>query len=121
MNMSSVLIIAKVQKHKALFDEIAKIKNCSVELVEGEKIIVLIESENLDDEVAAYSRLEKLKGASAVSMVFSYQDLDEDIKKAESAMFDDGKGGKSAVPKALLDDELDAKDIKYSGDLKDKF
>lgn len=109
MNISSVLIIAKPDKHEDLLKEIAAIEHCSVELVEGEKIIALIESENLDDELKAYKALEKLRGASAVSMVFSYQDLDEDMQKI--------KGG---VPK-VLQDELNAEDIEYHGDIAKDF
>ena len=109
MNISSVLIIAKEQHHEALREEIAKIEHCSIELVEGEKIIVLIESENLDEELKAYKKLEKLKKASAVSMVFSYQDLDGDIENI-----------KNAVP-ASLNDEVLAEDVEYSGSMADKY
>ena len=109
MNISSVLIIAKEQHHEALREEIAKIECCSIELVEGEKMIVLIESENLDEELKAYKKLEKLKKASVVSMVFSYQDLDEDIENI-----------KNAVP-ASLNDEVLAEDVEYSGSMADKY
>ena len=105
MNMSSVLIIAKENHHKTLCDAIAKIEHCSVELIEGEKLIVLIESENLDDELKAYKALEALKHTSAVSMVFSYQDLDEDIKNI-----------KGKVPKNLQEN-IKAEDIKYHGSI----
>lgn len=105
MNISSVLIIAKANQQENLLANIAKIEHCSVELVEGEKIIVLIESANLDEELKAYKALEKLPGAAAVSMVFSYQDLDEDMAKI--------KGG---VPD-VLNQEINADDIEYHGDI----
>ena len=108
MNISSVLIIAKETHHKALREDIAKIEHCSVELVEGEKLIVLIESENLNDELKAYKALEALKNTSAVSMVFSYQDLDEDIKNI-----------KGEVPKSLQDN-IKAEDIKYHASIVDE-
>ncbi len=109
MNVSSVLIIAKEQHHDTLREQIAQIEHCSIELVEGEKMIVLIESENLDEELKAYQKLEKLKKASAVSMVFSYQDLDEDIENI-----------KGSVPASLNEDIL-AEDIEYSGSMADKY
>ena len=109
MNMSSVLIIAKETHHKVLRDEIAKIEHCSVELVEGEKLIVLIESENLDDELKAYKALETLKNTSAVSMIFSYQDLDEDIQNI-----------KGEVPKSLQENTK-AEDIEYHGGIVKKY
>ena len=112
MNISSVLIIAKECEHENLRAQIAKIEHCSVELVEGEKMIVLIESENLDEELRAYKQLEKLKKASAVSMVFSYQDLDEDIANIKTT--------KDPVP-ACLNDDILAEDIEYSGSMADKY
>lgn len=109
MNMSSVLIIAKEIHHQALREAIAKIEHCSIELVEGEKLIVLIESENLNDELAAYKKLEALKNTNAVSMVFSYQDLDEDIKNI-----------KGKVPKSLQENTK-AEDIEYHGSIFEKY
>lgn len=109
MNISSVLIVAKTAHHEALCEAINKIKHCSVELVEEEKIIVVIESENLNDELAAYKALEALKNTSAVSMVFSYQDLDEDIKNI-----------KGEVPKKLQDN-VKAEDIEYYGEIFEKY
>lgn len=109
MNMSSVLIIAKEAHHKALREDIAKIEHCSIELVEGEKLIVLIESENLNDELKAYKALEALKNTSAVSMVFSYQDLDEDIKNI-----------KGKIPKSLQEN-IKAEDIEYHGGIVEKY
>ncbi|EJA2904821.1 chaperone NapD [Campylobacter jejuni] len=82
-NLSSVLILAKEEyindlKKKA----ISEIPFCSVELCENEKIIVVIESENLEDELNSYKMLEKLPNIISINMVFSYQDLNDDIQKA---------------------------------------
>lgn len=109
MNISSILIIAKEAHHEALREAINKIEHCSVELVEGEKLIVVIESENLNDELKAFKKLESLKNTSAVSMVFSYQDLDEDIKNI-----------KGKVPQSLKDN-VKAEDIEYHGSIFEKY
>lgn len=110
MNISSVLINAKKDKQERLLKEINSIKNCSVELVEDEKIIVIIESENLDEELSSYKKLEKLEHIISINMVFSYQDLDEDMQKIMSANIEN-----------IANEQKDAKDIKYSGNINDKF
>lgn len=81
-NLSSVLILAKEQYIDDLKKAISKIPFCSIELCENEKIIVIIESENLEDELNSYKMLEKLPYIISINMIFSYQDLDKDIQKA---------------------------------------
>lgn len=81
-NLSSVLILSKEEYVDELKNAISKIPFCSVELCENEKIIVVIESENLEDELNSYKMLEKLPHIISINMVFSYQDLDEDMQKA---------------------------------------
>ena len=66
-------------------------------------------SENLNDELKAYKTLENLKNVGAISMVFSYQDLDDDIKSI-----------KNEVPKSLQDD-VKAEDIRYHGNIFEKY
>ena len=82
MNLSSVLIVAKEDKIDSLAEAIAQIELCSVELREKDKLIVVIESDDLDSELKAYKKLEALPNLISIYMVFSYQDLDEDIQKA---------------------------------------
>ncbi|NDJ27891.1 oxidoreductase [Campylobacter sp. MIT 12-8780] len=111
MNISSVLIIAKKEHQDKLLKEIKLIKDCSVELNENDKIIVIIESECLDDELKAYKSLEALKNIISINMVFSYQDLDEDIQKASE--------GKNLLEK--LEKKENAKDIEYYGNIFQKY
>ncbi|MBK1971405.1 chaperone NapD [Campylobacter sp. TTU-622] len=82
MNLSSVLILTKEENQEKLIQDINQVPNCSVEMSENGKIIVVIESENLEDELNSYKKLEKLSNIISISMVFSYQDLDDDIQKA---------------------------------------
>lgn len=82
MNLSSVLIVAKEDKIDSLAEAIAQIELCSVELREKDKLIVVIESDDLDSELKAYKKLEALPNLISINMVFSYQNLDEDIQKA---------------------------------------
>lgn len=106
MNLSSVLIVAKMEHMDDLKQAISKIPLCSIELCEKGKIIVIIESENLEDELKAYKSLEKLPNIISINMVFSYQDLDDDIQKAIN----------SGAIQTIRKNE-DAKNIKYYGNI----
>ncbi|MCR6593717.1 chaperone NapD [Campylobacter insulaenigrae] len=81
MNLSSVLILSKKEQVDCLKKKIEKIPFCNIELIQDEKIIVIIESDNLDDELQAYKNLEQLDGVININMVFSYQDLDKEREK----------------------------------------
>lgn len=87
MNLSSVLIVSKKEKIEQIKEKIEKVPFCSVELVQDDKIIVIIESENLEDELSAYKNLEKLDDIISINMIFSYQDLDEEREKILKANF----------------------------------
>lgn len=87
MNLSSVLIVSKKEKIEQIKEKIEKIPFCSVELVQDDKIVVIIESEKLEDELSAYKNLEKLDDIISINMVFSYQDLDEEREKILKANF----------------------------------
>ena len=81
-NLSSVLILTKEEHIDELKKAISVVPFCSVELCENEKIIVVIESENLEDELNSYKMLEKLPNVISINMIFSYQDLGDDMQKA---------------------------------------
>ena len=81
-NISSVVITAKEENIEQIKAEISKVPYCSVELCEDGKIVALIEAENLDSELKSYKILEKIPNIISINMVFSYQDLDEEIEKA---------------------------------------
>ncbi|TQR33006.1 oxidoreductase [Campylobacter sp. MIT 99-7217] len=110
MNISSALVVAKQEDQERVLEAISSIDLCSVELIEDEKIIVLIESESLDEELKAFKALEKIKNTISVSMVFSYQDLDDEIQKA----------GKVDIEQRL-DEKKDAEDIEYYGNIFQKY
>lgn len=81
-NLSSVLIVAKQEYQKELCEQINATPGCSVEFCQEDKLIVVIESQNLTEELNAFKSLEKLSNIISINMVFSYQDLDDDIQKA---------------------------------------
>lgn len=106
-NISSVVItLINAELCKDIAAKIEQIPNCEVVAKENDKIVALIESADLDGELATFKTLEQIDGVSTVAMIYSYQDLEGDISKANSN--DIG----SIVRKI---DEMDIKDIKYNG------
>ncbi len=110
MNISSVLLIVKQEEQENFFKKLEKIQGCSVELVEKEKIIVVIESDALEKELKIYKSIEALPGLISINMVFSYQDLDEDIQKVENS---------NAIKR--IEKKEKAEDIEYHGTIFNKF
>jgi len=106
MNLSSVLITTKEEFVPSLLEDISHIEYCSVELSENGKIIVVIESEDLDQELRAYRKLEQLANIIDINMIFSYQDLDEELQKIEQ----------NNVLETLNQTQK-AENIHYSGDI----
>lgn len=111
MNLSSVLILTKEEKLEKLKKQIQQTPCCSVELAQDEKIIIVIESENLDDELKAYKQLEQLDGVVSINMVFSYQDLDEEREKILKANFEAN----------TFDENLKKDNIEYYGNIFRKY
>lgn len=106
-NISSVVItLMNARLCEEVASKIATIPNCEVAAKENDKIVALIESADLDGELATFRMLEQLEGVSTVAMIYSYQDLDSDISKANSN--DIGE-----IVRKI--DEMDVKDIKYNG------
>ncbi|KAA6227201.1 MULTISPECIES: chaperone NapD [unclassified Campylobacter] len=110
MNLSSVLIVAKEENIPNLKKDIEGIENCSIELVENGKIVAVIESEDFDSQVGTYKKLEQLPNIIDISMIFTYQDLEEDIDKAQN----------SDAARVINKDQK-AEDIVYGGSVPDEF
>ncbi|AFI06125.1 chaperone NapD [Helicobacter cetorum] len=83
MNVSSVVIECEFKNLECLKAKIKAIPFCSVELEKDCQLIVVIESENLEDELKAYKSLENLKEVIQIHMAFSYQNLELEREKAE--------------------------------------
>ncbi|AXP08659.1 chaperone NapD [Campylobacter hepaticus] len=109
-NLSSVLILTKEEYINDLKKAISKIPLCSVELCENGKMIVVIESENLEDELNSYKMLETLPHIISINMVFSYQNLDKDMQQAIN----------SGAIQTITKNE-NAKDIRYYGSIFNHF
>lgn len=111
MNISSVVVtLSKVEFMQSVLSELS---NLGVEVAtkEDNKIVVLIEAKDLGSEIAIYKKIESIYGVNNAAMIYSYQDLDSEIKKANN-----NKIGE--IVRKI--DKMEIKDIVYNGDLKGK-
>ena len=110
MNISSVIIYAKNDVDlQNLANEVAKIDFCEVVASQDGKIVATIQTDTLDEELGAFKAMQALNGVSDVAMIYSYQDLDEEIANANNNNIEE------IMQK--IDDEPEIKKIKYGGSL----
>ena len=111
MNISSVIIYTNNETNlQNLADFVAKIEFCEVVAAQDNKIVATIQTDTLDQELGAFKTIQALDGVSDVAMIYSYQDLDEQIEAANNNDIE------SIMQK--IDDEPEIKNIKYGGSLK---
>ena len=111
MNISSVIIYLNNEANlQNLADKVAKIDFCEVVASQDNKIVATIQTQTLDEELGAFKAMQGLDGVSDVAMIYSYQDLDEEIANANNNDI------VSIMQK--IDDEPEIKNIKYGGSLK---
>ena len=110
MNISSAIAYAKKGKEAAdVAKKIDKIEGCEVVAAQEGKIVVVMSAENLDGEIELFKILERVAG---VAMIYSYQeDLQKDVESIK-------KSGK--ISEILFDENIDAKDIVYNGNIGDR-
>ncbi|MBX7490942.1 chaperone NapD [Helicobacter turcicus] len=109
-NVSSLVVLCAPNNLASLWDSINAIENaqCHYQDASG-KIIVTLESQNIDEEIKLLKRIENLSGVITAQMIYAYhskelQDLQENIQKQDS------------VPSVLKDDAQTADKIVYGGD-----
>jgi nitrate reductase NapD len=114
MNISSIV----VQTIPKFLDEVVQsLKDCEVcdYHLHDEKgrIIITIEGEGVSEELEKLHVVEAIPHVIAADMQMAYS---EDELDAHMEVIN----GQDAVPKMLNDDTIEAKDIVYNGDLKNK-
>lgn len=110
-NVSGVVVMCQPEDIDRLWREMGQITNVECHYKEQSgKIIITIESENIDNEIKTLKRIEEIKGVMSAQMIYSYhsselESMRDDIQKANS------------IPQILQDDTLQAQDITYAGDV----
>lgn len=111
MNISSMVIyLSKQSFSDVVLEKLSKFSECEVIAYEDGKIVVVVTSDDINGQIAAFRKFQSFDGVSDVGMVYSYEELDGDIELAQNA---------KPVSDSLNDD-IDAKNIKYSGSVYNK-
>jgi len=106
MNISS-LIVYTDNKNESVKSEIGKLKECEIITDADDRIVVVVSSESIEDEIRVFKMIEAVSGVVSVAMVYSYQeDAQENRDKLEAS----GK-----ISEILTSDDVKAEDIAYGG------
>lgn len=115
MNISSVIVNVSEKKAAKCKENLAKIKGVEIGIVEGSTIILSVEAESTDEEVAIYRQIERTDGVISAAMHYAY---------FEDELRDEMKNMSENSQEILNDDEIPLENLKYSGSvnalLKDK-
>ncbi len=115
MNISSIVIQTKPEYVEEIIAVCEANDFCDYHFhdVEKGKIIVTIEGENIDEEMAKMKKIEQIPHVICADMMMAYSEdeLDAERAKLECA---------EVVPPILNDETIALKDIVYKGDLKKK-
>ena len=115
MNISSIVIQAKPEYVEEIIAVCEANDFCDYHFhdVEKGKIVVTIEGESIDEEMAKMKKIEQIPHVICADMMMAYSEdeLDSEREKLERA---------EVVPPVLNDETIALKDIVYKGDLKKK-
>ncbi len=115
MNISSIVIQTKPEFVEGIIAICEASDFCDYHFhdVEKGKIVVTIEGESIDEEMAKMKKIEQIPHVICADMMMAYSEdeLDAERAKLECA---------EVVPPILNDETIALKDIVYKGDLKKK-
>lgn len=112
MNISSALVKTLPDSIDKVIESLKASKLCTYHLNDGKgKIIISIEGESIDDELAIVNQLSKIPDVISVDIVYSFMEdeISEEMAKIQDNEF---------VPQWLNNDTIQAEDIDYHGELK---
>ena len=80
MNISS-LIVYTDNKNESVKGEISKLKECEIITDAEDRIVVVVSSESIEDEIRVFKMIEGISGVVSVAMVYSYQEDAQEIER----------------------------------------
>jgi len=116
MNISSIVIQTSPEFTQGVVDILKEADFCDYHFQDEKgRIIVTIEGKGVEEEIQKLTRIQFMDHIVAADMSFAYSEDELNIErdKLEAA------GG--ALPAWLNDENATKRDIKYNGDLKDRF
>jgi len=112
MNISGIIVKTLPQYTNDLIEKLKKIQNVDYHFHdELGHIIVTIEAEDVSSEIALLSKIEKLPHVISAEMSYAY--AEEELEKERDVIL----SSKDPVPNTLKDENINAKNIKYQGDV----
>jgi len=111
MNISSVIVAINKLTLKPILEKISRIEGCEVPLFVKDKLIVTIEAPNSESEVSKLKEIESIDGVISARMAYAYSEEELDAVRQKIELAGDS-------PEWLNEDNIDVKDIPYSGKLK---
>lgn len=116
MNISSIVIQTSPEFTQGVVDILKEADFCDYHFHDEKgRIIVTIEGEGVEEEIQKLTRIQFMDHVVAADMSFAYS---EDELNAERDKLE-ATGGE--LPDWLNDENATKRDIKYNGDLKDRF
>lgn len=116
MNISSIVIQTSPEFTEGVVEILKEADFCDYHFHDEKgRIIVTIEGEGVEEEIQKLTRIQFMDHIIAADMSFAYSEdeLNEQRDKLEL------QGGE--IPDWLNDENATKRDIKYNGDLKDRF
>jgi nitrate reductase NapD len=115
MNVSSIVIQARSEYIEGLVEEIKSCDFCDYHFHDASigKIIVTVEGEGIEQEMANVKQIEDLKHVISAEMMMAYSEDELDRER-------ENLNGSDIIPEVLKNETLKAEDIIYGGDLKNK-
>jgi nitrate reductase NapD len=116
MNLSSIIIQVKPEHLDIVINSIKASEDYEYHMHEEKgRIIITIEGKDTEEEISKLKKLQAMPNVVSAEMVFAYSEdeLEQDRDKLEKM--------KDNIPAWLNDPDAKIRDIKYGGDLKNKF
>jgi len=115
VNISSIVIQCSPKYVESLVAELKKGEICEYQIHDAKgRIIVILEEEGVENEVAKLTKLQGLPHVISADMVFAYSEDELEKERSKLEKVDD-------IPEWMNDPDATFKDIKYGGDLKGRF
>lgn len=111
MNISSIVVKTLNENSTEVIKLLKEGGFCEVHHYKNGNIIVTIEGKDVSEEIQKLKMIEQTPHVISASMIYSYCEDELEAEKEKLQKFPD-------FPDWLNDEKLDAKKIKYSGNLK---
>ncbi|MBD5164349.1 chaperone NapD [Helicobacter sp.] len=110
-NVSSLVVLCAPQNIESLWEKINKIEGAECHYRdESGKIIVTLESRSIEEEIRLLKSIESIEGVLSAQMIYAYHSTELEAMRNEIQKQD-------RIPKVLQDEQANANEIAYSGDV----